>query len=166
MSCASDSLLLPEWCSVAEQLLDREEGAEKELEERLLAGRSGTIGAVALTSSPVDGAVETDDAADVGWVGRVAEGRPLKLNLELVDVASGLMRAGERALRKSRYAGGGVMGVFSPSSRFTKVGVRASKGLWSSEGYVAERGVERAVRAGFAVAVVAILNAAVLPCFK
>lgn len=74
--------------------------------------------------------LEADDVIEVG--------RPSKTNLVLVPVDIGLINAGDRVLRKSRYAAGGVMGVFKLSSRLihAKVGVVAdiTMGDLSSEG--------------------------------
>lgn len=74
--------------------------------------------------------LEADDVIEVG--------RPSKTNLVLVPVDIGLIKAGDRVFRKSRYAVGGVMGVFKLSSRLiqAKVGVVAdmTMGDLSSDG--------------------------------
>lgn len=58
----------------------------------------------------------------------------------LVPVGSGLIKAGGILLRKSRYADGGVMGVFRASSFLRRPG-EATMGLRSSDGKVPEPGV-------------------------
>lgn len=74
--------------------------------------------------------LEVDDVSEVG--------RPSKTNLVLVPVDIGLMKAGDNVLRKSKYAAGGVMGVFRLSSFLiqAKVGVVADMtiGDLSSDG--------------------------------
>lgn len=75
-------------------------------------------------------------------------------------VDAGVMRIGDRVLRKSTYAGGGVRGVFCRlSSNLIKVGVPAA-GVRSSEGKlveVAETGVLRGASCGFSAVVVAMV---------
>lgn len=65
----------------------------------------------------------------------------LKLNRVLVADA-GLITAGDMFFRKSRYADGGVMGVFKASSLFINPG-EAAMGLNISEGKVPDPGVCR-----------------------
>lgn len=65
----------------------------------------------------------------------------LKLKRALVAEA-GLITAGDMFLRKSRYADGGVIGVFRASSLFMKPG-EAAMGLSISDGNVPEPGVCR-----------------------
>lgn len=74
--------------------------------------------------------LEADDVTEVG--------RPSKMNLVLVPVDIGLMKAGDNVLRKSKYAAGGVIGVLRLSSLLiqAKVGVVADMtiGDLSSDG--------------------------------
>jgi len=65
-----------------------------------------------------------------GWLAGTTNESP-KLILEALVM--GLISAGERVRRKSRYAAGGVIGVLRPSSFLMKVGV-PTMGLRSSEG--------------------------------
>lgn len=58
----------------------------------------------------------------------------------LVPVGNGLIKAGGMFLRKSRYADGGVIGVFRASSFLRRLG-EATRGLLSSDGNVPEPGV-------------------------
>lgn len=110
------------------QLLDLDEDAE------LLSFSFSAFSVGAEVAEEVVEVVEAADVTDVCEVDRLAS----KTNLVLVPVGSGLMRAGESVLRKSRYAAGGVIGVFMGSSRLIvgKVGVIADliMGDCSSEG--------------------------------
>lgn len=86
-----------------------------------------------LSDAPDVAVKEPLDADDV-----IEVGRPSKTNLVLVPVDIGLMNAGDKVFRKSRYAAGGVMGVLKLSSRLiqAKVGVVAdmTMGDFSSDG--------------------------------
>ena len=89
---------------------------------------------------------------------------PVKVKCLLPGVVAGLDSAGERALRKSTYATGGVIGVLLSkgsvtSSHFIMLFGVSGKGLRSSDGYVEEAQVLRAESCGF-VAVAAAAAAA------
>ena len=100
---------------------------------------------------------------------------PAKVKCRLLGVVAGLDSAGERALRKSTYATGGVIGVLfsrgsTTSSHFIMLFGVSGKGLRSSEGYVEEAHVLSAESCGFvavaaavaAAAAVAVVAAAIL----
>ena len=97
-----------------------------QLLDRDVAGESLLPGPGVDVKEPLD----ADDVTEVG--------RPSKTNLVLVPVDIGLMNAGDNVLRKSKYAAGGVMGVFRLSSLLiqAKVGVVADMtiGDLSSDG--------------------------------
>ena len=109
-------------CSQAQQLLDLVDAGE--------AGEAGFAGAD----------VEVNDALEAVEVLEVIL-LPSRNDLVLVPVGNGLISTGERVLRKSTYAVGGVMGVLRASSRsrLMNVGVMAERaevtiGLASSDG--------------------------------
>ena len=89
---------------------------------------------------------------------------PAKVKCRLLGVVAGLDSAGERALRKSTYATGGVIGVLSSSGSTTSshlmmlFGV-SGKGLRSSDGYVEEAHVLSAESCGFVVVAAAVAAA-------
>lgn len=72
-------------------------------------------------------------------------------NVKRVPVGSGVMSVGESFERKSRYAAGGVIGVFWLSSCLMYVGV-PTHGLRISDGNEAESGVFNDDSWGFVVA--------------
>jgi hypothetical protein len=62
---------------------------------------------------------------------------------------TGLVNTGVRALRKSVYASGGVIGVALPSSRLMSLTVRVLESLCNSEGNMKGFGVLSGGRSGF-----------------
>lgn len=62
---------------------------------------------------------------------------------------TGLVKTGVRALRKSVYASGGVIGVALPSSRLMSSTLRALESLCISEGKMKVFGVFRGCKSGF-----------------
>jgi hypothetical protein len=125
-------------CEQDEQLLERDEldWGEAGLDVSVFTFTADAV--LVLAHEFEDAVVVTDseDAVD----GK--EGLSGKLK-RVVPVADCGLRAGESFERKSRYAAGGVMGVFWLSSCLMKLGV-ATSGLRSSEGYEADKGVFRA----------------------
>lgn len=85
-----------------------------QLQQLLALEDTGEAGDVLSAGADVDvnEALEADDVTEAMDVGRL----PSKTNLVLLEVGMGLMRTGDKVLRKSRYAVGGVMGVLSASS--------------------------------------------------
>jgi hypothetical protein len=138
-----------------EQLLDREEAMD--------LGDSGldwseAAEATVLAIDPIVAVVatESEDCVEV-MVGFSTVKLPLgKLPARGHD-AGGLATVGESFARKSRYAAGGVTGVFWASSRLIHVGVDTI-GLRISEGYVADIGVRSKESLGFDVTVVAMME--------
>lgn len=70
-------------------------------------------------------------------------------NFEKPPALTGLVKTGVRALRKSVYASGGVIGVALPSSRLMSSSVRVLQSLCISEGKMKVFGVFRGCKSGF-----------------
>lgn len=127
-----------------EQLLEREEVFD-----------CGEVGLEEVSA----GAVLVKDADEAEVVIESVEGTDVraglsgKVNRWLVPVADiGLISVGESLERKSRYAAGGVIGVFRPVSSFLMyVGV-PGRGLRISDGKPADTGVLSSDSLGFAMA--------------
>lgn len=113
--------------SQLQQLLALEEWFE-EVGDGLSAGTAPEVDIMEEALEAVE-VVEVIEATEAAEEVRLSP----KLNFELVPVARGLISTGDRVLRKSRYAAGGVMGVCWPSSRLIWVGVDTI-GLRSSDG--------------------------------
>lgn len=70
-------------------------------------------------------------------------------NFEKPPALTGLVKTGVRALRKSVYASGGVIGVALPSSRLMSSTVRVLESLCISEGKINVFGVFSGCKSGF-----------------
>jgi hypothetical protein len=133
-------------CEQDEQLLERDEfdWGESGLDVSVVAETADAV----LVHEFEDAVVVTDSDEVVEG----SEGFSGKLK-RVVPVADCGLRAGESFERKSRYAAGGVIGVFWLSSCLMKLGV-ATSGLRNSDGYEADKGVFRADNWGRVAAIV------------